>query len=444
MLSKEQIYEIIDCVVSECQPYEAKALVLSNGVGLSRFANSEIHQNVFENKTEIIINILDKNKSIESATTDYSKDGLKQLVAEMKENLIFLPDADEPPPLATGEVEITADSFSDELERLYTVENRCKLIKDCIDTLSDDYMAYGALTYSEEQIAVGNSTGLRRFARYNSVDFSALVSSNSGGTGYAQMLSNTPANMDVPAAFMKAKDKAEMNQNPIDIEPGVYTVILEPMAVGALLSDMAFMGFTGKSVLNQASFLTGKLGEKVFDERITIIDDVTNKNTIPLPFDFEGEPRQVVSIIEKGVAKGLVYDGTSAAEAGVKTTGHSVNMPEYGGMPMNMVMGNGEKTLDQIISETESGLLVTKFHYMNGLNPRQAQLTALTRDGLFKIENGKIVAAVNNMRFTESMLNAFNQVVDVSKERQSTGFYFGSCHVPGMKINNFHFTGKTK
>ncbi len=444
MLNKEQIYEIIDDVVSESKPYDTKVLVLSTGVGLSRFANSEIHQNVFEDKTEIIINILDKNKSIESATTDYSKDGLKQLIAEMKENLTFLPDGDAPPPMATGEVEITADSFSDELERLYTVENRCKLIKDCIDTLSVDYMAYGALTYSEEQIAVGNSTGLRRFARFNGVEFSALVSSSSGGTGYAQMLSNTPENMNVPVAFKRAKDKAEMNQNPIDIEPGAYTVILEPMAVGALLSDMAFMGFTGKSVLNQASFLTDKLGEKVFDEKITIIDDVTNKNTIPLPFDFEGETRQVVPIIERGVAKGLVYDGASAAEAGVKTTGHSVNMPEYGGMPMNMVMENGEKTLDQIIAETESGLLVTKFHYMNGLNPRKAQLTALTRDGLFKVENGQIVAAVNNMRFTESMLNAFNQVVDVSKERQSTGFYFGNCYVPGMKINDFHFTGKTK
>lgn len=444
MLSKEQVYEIIDGVLSESKPFDARVLVLSTGVGLSRFANSEIHQNVFEDKTEIIINILDKNRSIESATTDYSREGLKILVAEMKENLTFIPEGDVIPSLATGEEEIKADSFSEELEMVYTVENRCRLIKDCIDTLSDDYLAYGALTYSEEQIAVGNSTGLRRFARYNSVDFSALVSSGSGGTGYAQVLSNTPENMDVPAAFKRAKDKAEMNQNPIDIEPGAYTVVLEPMAVGALLSDMAFMGFTGKSVLNQASFLTGRLGEQVFDEKITIIDDVSDKNTIPLPFDFEGEIRQVVPIIERGIAKGLVYDGASAAQAGVKTTGHSVNMPDYGGMPMNMVMGNGEKTLEQIIAETESGLLVTKFHYMNGLNPRQAQLTALTRDGLFKIENGKIVAAVNNMRFTESMLNAFNQVVEVSKDRQSTAFYFGNCYVPGMKINNFHFTGKTK
>ncbi|MDP3386755.1 MAG: metallopeptidase TldD-related protein [Eubacteriales bacterium] len=444
MLNKEQIYGIIDDVLSETKPYGAKVLVLSTGVGLSRFANSEIHQNVFEDKTEIIINILDQNKSIESATTDYSQEGLKILIAELKENLTFLPDGDAPTPLATGEEEIMADSFSEDLERLYTVENRCKLIKDCFDTLAENYMAYGALTYSEEQVAFGNSSGIRRFARYNGVELSALVSSDTGGTGYAQMLSNTPENIDVAVAFKRAKDKAEMNQNPIDIEPGAYTVILEPLAVGAILSDLAFMGFTGKSVLNQASFLTDRIGEQVFDEKITIIDDVTDKNTMPLPFDFEGEIRQVVPIIEHGIAKGLVYDGASAAQAGVKTTGHSVNMPEYGGMPMNMVMGNGEKTLDQIIRETESGLLITKFHYMNGLNPRQAQLTALTRDGLFKIENGEIVAAVNNMRFTESMLKAFNQVVDVSKERESTAFYFGNCFVPGIKINNFHFTGKTK
>jgi len=119
-------------------------------------------------------------------------------------------------------------------------------------------------------------------------------------------------------------------------------------------------------------------------------------------------------------------------------------MPDRGGIPLNIVMDGGEKTLEEIIKETDKAILVSRFHYMNIVNPRTAQLTALTRDGLFQVKEGKIDHALENMRFTESILNAFNNIVEISKDRQRVPTLIGNYYVPALKIKNFNFTGKTK
>lgn len=444
MLSKGEIYQIIDFILSETNGRETRVIVQSWTEGLTRFANSEIHQNVYEDVTEFTITIAEGSKSIEVATTAYDEDSLRLVIESAIQNLGFLPEGEASAPLVENPLVIESDRFSSELETLYTVENRARLIKECIATLESEYLAYGALTYREEQIAFGNSKGVKRFARNNRVKFTALISGQSGGSGFAEITSPRPQGFDVREAFARAYKKAVLNKNPIDIPPGAYTVILEPLAVGDLATRMALLGFTGKGVQNQASFLTGKLGEQVFDNRVNIMDNYTDENTLSLPFDFDGAERTVVDLIRNGVVRGFTYDGASAMKAGVPTTGHSVNMPRFGGIAANLVMAGGDKTLEQIISETDEALLVTRFHYMNAVNPRQGLLTALTRDGFFKVEKGEIVAAVKNMRFTESILQALNNVLEISSDRARTPFFFGNYYVPALKIKDFRFTGKTE
>jgi predicted Zn-dependent protease len=291
--------------------------------------------------------------------------------------------------------------------------------------------------------AYGNSKGVKRSTFMNYVEFSVLVSHESGGSGYSEQFSNYPEELDIVGAFKLAYDKAIMNQNPVEVQPGPYTVVLEPLAVAEMIMYLSFCGFSGKSVQDRYSFLTGKLGEKLFDEKVTIVDDCTDPHTMRLPFDFEGLPRQKVAIVENGVAKAVVYDQMSALKDGVPSTGHSVNSPGNGGIPLNLVMANGDQSLEELIASTDNGLLITRFHYMNIVNPRQASLTALTRDGVFKIENGKVMGAVKNMRFTETMLDALKEVAGISKERQRCKAMFGNYYVPCLKLENFHFTGKT-
>ncbi len=442
MLSKERIYAIIDIVLREAKGHDTIVLVQSGVNGLTRFANSEIHQNVFEDTTDITITMTEGRKRSQIMTSRYDQEGLAAATQEAITNLSFLPDGDEQPSLVEGPAEITSESFNPELERLFDAQGRARLVKQGLDLLAPGYKAYGALSYSLTQFAMGNSKGIKRYALSNEVKCTVLVADAQGGSGYAAAIAYQP-DLDILGVFHKAYAKAKLNHDPISLEPGAYTVILEPMAVGDILTYMSFIGFSGKSVQNQASFLTGKLGEKLFDDKLTIIDDYTNENTVSLPFDFEGTPRTKVVLVESGVAKGVVHDTMSANKDGVPSTGHSLNQPAFGGIPLNLVVAGGDQSLDEMIKGTKDGLLVTRFHYMNPVNPRQAQLTALTRDGLFKIENGEIVAAVKNMRFTESMLNALNQIEAISSDRERTGFFFGNYFVPAMKINGFRFTGKT-
>lgn len=443
MLNKETAYKIMDQVVEEARGYDTRVVVQGGMEALTRIANSEIHQNVEVTSLTVSIVITQGKKRSQISTDLHTPEGLREAVQEAIANLDFLPEGEDQPPLVKTPAEIESIDLDPGLEAQYSRDNRAQMLKDAMATLEENYKAFGALTYHTHLVAVGNSQGIKRLAMGNSVSFTILVASNTGGSGYADDRSSRGAKLDLPTTFARAYQKARLNQNPEELEPGRYTVVLEPLAVGDILTFLSYYGFSAKSAQNQVSFLTDRLNEKVFDDRITIVDDYQNPNTVNLPFDFEGAPRQQVTIIHQGVAKGLTYDMSSARKDGVETTGHSVNLPHMGGLPLNLVMAGGDKSLKDIIASTRDGLLVTRFHYMNATNPRTAQLTALTRDGLFRIKKGEIAGAVKNLRFTEGMLQALNNVEAISRERQRTEFFFGNYYVPALKIKNFHFTGKS-
>ncbi len=445
MLDKDQSYELIDFILDEAGDYQARVMITSRAEGLTRYANSEIHQNVFEDATSITITVTEEKKRSRVSTTVYDRDSLKEAVADAVQNLQFIPPGEKQPPAVDEPEEISADHYNPQLADKFGVDRRAEMLAECFDTLQQQQKASGKLTYQESNLAFGNSEGIKRFARGNQVNFSALVEvlGEGGGTGYAADTSTRPEDVNVLQTFGRAQKKAEMNRDREELEPGAYTVILEPLAVSNLLTYMAFTGFSAKSVQNQMSFLTGKQGEQVFDSRVNLVDDHTNENTVSLPFDFEGYPRQVVTLVEDGVVKNFIYDAMSAHKDGVQSTGHSVDMPQRGGMPLHMIMAGGQHSTGEIIANTDEGLLVTRFHYMNAINPRQSVLTGLTRDGVFKIEDGEITGAVKNMRFTESMLEAFCNVEAISSERERTPGFFGNYYVPALKIADFHFTGKT-
>jgi predicted Zn-dependent protease len=237
---------------------------------------------------------------------------------------------------------------------------------------------------------MGNNKNVRRYTRIDSISFNTVVMHKDGASGYAEYITNKAEELDVVEMFAAAQNKCKMGLNPASIEPGSYDVILEPLAVGNLLMYMSFIGFCAKDVRTGTSFLTGKLGEKVFGENITIRDDVNNENTMPLYFDFEGYARTSLNLMENGVAKELSYDVKSAIADNVKPTGHYFGYAGDGGIAINLVMEGGRDTLKELIKSTKKGLLVSRFHYMNIIDPRQGILTALTKMD-YLIENGKSV-----------------------------------------------------
>jgi predicted Zn-dependent protease len=443
MFSRTDYYNIINYILKRTRDYDAEVLISGSVEGLTRFANSEIHQNVYENINTINIKLLKDNKKSELVTTDYSEKGLDAAIKEAIQNLEYAPSGDYPR-MVKHPILTEMCSQNSELVKACTPENRALQLKESFALLPSNYQAYGIYSLTSMRLAYGNNNGVKRFLKNYYAKVNVLVSDGNDGTSYYSTLTQNSKGFSLVDIFKHVINRASINNDRKIIEPGEYTVILEPAAVASILMYLSFAGFNAKSVQDNYSFLSGKVGEKVFDERITIVDDWHNKNTMPLPFDLEGFERKKLNLIVNGVAHDLAYDALTAKKDEKKSTGHSVAMPDRGGIPLNLVMEGGIRPLEDIIKDSDNAILVTRFHYMNLVNPRLAQLTALTRDGLFQIENGEITHALENMRFTESILDAFNDVVEISSDRKKIPTFLGNYYVPAMKIRNFKFTGKTK
>jgi len=201
------------------------------------------------------------------------------------------------------------------------------------------------------------------------------------------------------------------------------------------------MGLGALAYQEGRSFLCGKLGQKVLDEKITIVDDGLDPTGLPTPFDGEGTPKRRVVLFERGVARNVVYDVRTAAKEGRTSTGHGSPAPNPSGpMPGNMLMEPGGSSVEEMIRSTKRGLLVTRFHYTNVAERSKATITGMTRDGTFLVENGAVAGPVRNLRFTESCLRALSAVEFVGRERRR----IGTTVVPALKLRSFRFTGATE
>jgi len=435
---------VLDRILSTAGSLDMQVILKGENQELTRFAGSEIHQNVASDELEAEITLHKDGRELKVTTNDFDNDSLRKLVKEAGQRLMELPESERVKSFISEPADISSDNYFKELEREFNIENRAQKLKAAFGELDSDLNAAGSLELNQNFMALGNTNGITRYSRLDKVDFKTVITEQSGATGYAAAISNRAEDIDIGKEFKRAADKARDSRDAIEIEPGEYDVILEPAAVGGLISYLSYIGFSGRSVQEGMSFLADRLGEQVFGDNITLVDDCQDPNTIDFPFDFQGAKRQKLNIIENGVAKELAYDLESARKAGVETTGHSVGDPSVGGFPLHLVMANGEAELGEMIAGTEKGLLITRFHYINVINPRKAILTGLTRDGTFLIENGRVKAPVKNLRFTQNIIDSLNQVEAISSSREKVGGFYGYMYLPALKVNGFNFTGVSK
>jgi len=211
---------------------------------------------------------------------------------------------------------------------------------------------------------------------------------------------------------------------------------------------LGMMGLSAKAVQEQRSYMNGKFGEKIMDERINIIDDAHHPDTIGYPFDFEGVAKQRVEMIKDGVANAVVYDTyTAGKEEDKESTGHALPMPSsYSPLPINPVLETGDASVDEMIEETEDGILITRFNYLGAIHPVKSIVTGLTRDGTWLIEDGEVSKPIKNLRFTQNLVEAFDSVDLIGREQKlfSMGWLSGHILCPALKISDFNFTGGTE
>jgi predicted Zn-dependent protease len=276
-------------------------------------------------------------------------------------------------------------------------------------------------------------------------------------SGWQKLNSPDVRNLDPAALAETAAQKARDSVHPKEVEPGKYTVVLEPSAVLDVVGFMLY-DFGALSVLDQRSFLNERVGKRLFGENITIHDDVHHPLQAGAAFDGEGVARQRVTLVENGMIKSLVYArGTAervkkSALAGkvgqIRPTGHGFPLPnDMGEAPMNIVFENSvriRKSIQEMVASTERGIYVTRLWYIREVEPYEKVLTGMTRDGTFLIENGKITHGLRNFRFNQSLVQMLSNVEMMSAPVRACGEESFDMVVPAMKVRDFNFTEMTK
>ena len=423
---------------------EAEVLVSADDARLTRFANSEIHQNVAETDAQINLRFVVGRRVGVASSNRIDDDGLRRLAERagaIARNSEELEDwAGLPPPTPIADIPA---AFADATAAA-TPELRAEGVRAVIAAADEaGVTSYGSFSTAAEVIAVATSTGIRAGQQRTTSQLLTVAMAPDGGSGYAESAAVDVTSIDAEAVGREAAAKARSTGNPVSVEPGDWQVVLEEYAVVDLLSMLGYMGFSALAVQEERSF--AEPGKRVGSDLITIVDDGMDPATLPMAFDYEGVAKQRVALVEAGICRDVVYDSQTAARAGRKSTGHGLPAPNpYGPFPLNMAMDGGTASREELVGGLERGLLVTRFHYTNPVHPKLAIVTGMTRDGTFLVEGGRIVGPVRNLRFTQSYLEALAATSAVSRERRTLKGDFGGVVVPAIRVDAWTFTGSTE
>jgi len=438
LLGKERMLEIADKVIKESPGDLTEVLITGGPSRLTRFTENYIHQNVAEVNHSISVRVIFDKKIGTASTNSLDDDSLKEVVQAAAEIARLQRPNEEFEGIPDPEPYKEVPAFSDRTYNFSAME-RANAVKEIIEQAKErGYKAAGAFSTGGRELCVANSRGVRAYHASTSASLSTVVSSDTS-SGYAESRAIDVDEISAADLGRTAAEKCAMGENPGVIEPGEYEVILEPLAVADMLMYLAAMGFSAQAVREGRSFLVGKLGQKIFSDLFTMWDDGLDERGFPMPFDLEGVPKQKVVMVERGVAKELVYDFKNARKEGRKSTGHGT-FGGWGPMPSNVFMAGGEHSLEDMIKNTRRGILVTRFHYTNLAHPMKMLITGMTRDGTFLIEDGEIVKPIKNLRFTESALRVFGTMDMLSKDMVRAG----RSVVPAIRVPAFAFTGVTE
>jgi PmbA protein len=438
MISQDQAITLLKAGLAASTADQTELVLIGEDLSLTRVAESQIHQNMYRSDTDVYVRAIKEKRIGITSTGDLSVDAVRRAVKDACDISLLMPVDEQftslPSPQPVDKVDTyfkdTADS---------SPQQRADAVRKIVDKCSSaDLQAAGAFRNYTETLAVINSLGVEQFNVSTKAELSMTVIGNKDNAGWSIGYDRSIKNINVEALTATAIDKAQRSVDPIAMESGQYVVILEPAAVGQLLLFLAFMGFGGKTLFEKRSFMSGKIGEKICGDNMTITEDSFNPQMLGVPFDYEGVPRKRVPLIEKGIAMGGVYNSYYAKLAGVESTGHALPPNNsFGPYPKHMIMDAGATPLSEMVKSTAKGIYITHFWYVNYLNPMKTMVTGTTRDGTFLIEDGVVTKPIKNMRISQSILEAFSNVDMISSERRLYPQYSVVMLVPALRINNF-------
>jgi PmbA protein len=410
---------------------------------LTRFANNTIHQNVAEQGVIVSIRTAVDGRVARLTTNRVDQDALRAAIEDCLSLAAQQPKDNRMLPMPGKQKYLHLRRFHAATAAL-TTEERARAVKGaCQFAERKGQVAAGIFSSGQNQSILVNSRGLQAAYRDTNATFSVTIQQGSAAS-WAKANSGDFAQFQPSELAETASRKAAQAQNPAELAPGKFTVILEPAAVLDLVGFLSY-DFSATAVADKRSCFSGRIGKSILGKNIDIIDDVYHPQQLGAPFDGEGVPRKKVVLVDRGEVKNLVYARSSAKRAGTKPTGHGFPLPnEYGEAPLNLVIRGGNTSVEEMIASTDHGLLVTRLWYIREVDPYEKIMTGMTRDGLFQIERGKIIRAAKNFRFNQSVLEMLRNVECLGPAQRATGEESFEMVVPPMKVSNFHFSEVTK
>src|SRR5438045_2267858 len=410
MYTEAEARAILEKVVKLSKADECTASLDGNISGNIRYALNSVSTSGNVNNCDLGVQVA-FGKRVGTATINEFDDASLEKVVRRAEELAKLAPEDPEFMPAIEKQEYKPTSTFVESTAAITPDYRATVAGDCIGPCKkNDLVAAGFFSDQQAFTAIANSKGNFGYQKTTGADFTCTVRTADGrGSGWVARnladVSKFSAKTEIETAIQKAKDSVDAKA----LEPGKYTVVLEPAASAGLISFMMF-GFDARQADEGRSFLTKKgggnrLGEQVYDERVTIYADPWDANAAVVPWDNDGLAREKTPIITKGKVEYLQYSRFWAKEKGKKAMGQ----------PGNLIMLGGTKSTADLVKSTKKGVLVTRTWYIRMVDPQTVLLTGLTRDGTFYIENGKIKYPIKNFRFNESPVIMLNNVEEFGK-----------------------------
>lgn len=428
--TKEEARKILEKALSFSNADTCEINLNGSNSGNIRYARNTVSTSGYSSNQSLAVQSSFGKKSGTATIDEFDDASLEKVVRRAEELANLSPENPEFMEPLGPQIYDESISFSEATANI-TPEYRAKVASSgIVPAAAQDVTAAGFFNDSAGFSAMINSKGLFAYNKSTNTDFTVTMRTNDGtGSGWVSRDFNDVTKFDADEASKTAIDKAVLSREAKAIEPGKYTVILEPAAASDLLRNM-FRSLDARSADEGRSFMSAadganKLGQKIVDERVNIWSDPLNSEVPTSPWNYAGQPLKKTTWLENGVVKNLAYDRFWAKEKGVEPVPY----------PSNVIMAGGDQSLEDLIKGTKKGILVTRLWYIRSVDPQTLLYTGLTRDGTFYIENGQIKYPVKNFRFNESPIIMLNNLETLGKQVRIDGNL-----IPYMKIRDFTFT----
>lgn len=437
VMTREQAEQVVEKVKKLSKADEVQVNVGGGYQADVRFAANQMSTAGGVWNSQLAVTSVFGKKHATAVTNDLSDDSLKRVVEQAETLTKLSPDDPEWLDGLGPQTYTPVERYFDSTANL-SPEDRARAALTALDPArkAKDLQAAGFIVVNAGSNALGNSKGMFAYSRSTNANYTLTVRTDDGtGSGWAGAVDNDWRKLDFNQISNTAIEKARLSRNPVAIEPGRYTVILEPQAVGDLVQLMGFSLQARAADEGRSAFTKqgggNKIGEKIVDPRVTILSDHTDPQLLAQPFDGQGFPTKRMVWIENGVLKNLAYSRFWAQKQNKEATP----------FPSSIKMVGGTTTTDEMIKSTPRGILVTRLWYLRQVDPRTILFTGLTRDGTFLIENGKVTKSIKNFRFNESPLFMLNNVEAIGPAVRLAGTEGGGAIVmPALKVKDFNFT----